>query len=285
MSANLPPSPLVIRDWLKRATAELKNIGIPSPRLDAEVILAHTVRKSRTYLHAHLDEHLTHHQHEIADARLELRRDRTPVAYIIGHKEFYGRRFRVSPATLIPRPESEEIITMLKEIAAQQTVPLLQTPAPHLVDVGTGSGCLGITAKLELPELAVTLLDTSRHALNVAESNAASLDAHVAIVRSDLLTNYPLSANYILANLPYVDSGWERSPETDHEPPEALFAEDGGLALIYKLLAQASVKLAGSGFIFIEADPRQHRRIVDVAKSHGLMLREIRSFIVCFQKS
>ena len=283
MSVNSLQHPPSVRDWLKQAAAELKLADIPSPRLDAEIILAHTVRKSRTYLHAHLDDRLTHHQHEIADARLELRRDRTPVAYIIGHKEFYGRRFRVSPATLIPRPESEDIITLLKELASQ-AIPLLQTPAPHLVDVGTGTGCLGITAKLELPELDVTLLDTSRYALNVAQSNAKSLEADVTVTRSDLLTSYPLTAEYILANLPYVDPEWERSPETNHEPAEALFAEDGGLSLINKLLAQVPAKIHDQGFLVLEADPRQHQAIITSAKNHGLGLHEIRGFIVCLQK-
>lgn len=284
MNANLPPPALSIRDWLKQAAADLKMAGIPSPRLDAEIILAHTLRKSRTYLHARLDERLSHHHQEIADARLELRRDRTPVAYIIGHKEFYGRRFMVTPSTLIPRPESEEMITLLKEHAGQQ-VAILGAPKPRLVDVGTGTGCLGITAKLELGNIDVTLIDIDRHTLKVAEQTAKKLGAEVTLARGDLLTGYPLTAQYILANLPYVDPAWERSPELRFEPEKALFATNNGLYYIFKLLEQAPGKLASGGRLLLEADPRQHEQIIKNSQTRGLTVCEIRGFIICLQKS
>jgi release factor glutamine methyltransferase len=209
MSESLLPKTPAIKSWLQRAARELRSAGISSAKLDAEIILAHTLRRPRTYLHAHDDELLTSRQLEIADARLRLRLDRTPVAYIIGHKEFYGRKFRVTPATLIPRPESEIIIELLKEILPTN-LPLLREIPKRLVDVGTGTGCLGITAKLEFPELDVALLDISRHALNIAELNAKKLQAEVTIERSDLLSQYPLQADVIIANLPYVDPEWER---------------------------------------------------------------------------
>lgn len=283
MNAKLPLPAPAISDWLRQATTELADAGISSAKLDAEIILAHTIRRPRTYLHAHGDELLTDRLHEIADARLQLRLNRTPVAYIIGHKEFYGRHFRVTPATLIPRPESETIIELLKEYALRHQ-PLLDEPLRRLVDVGTGSGCLGISAKLELPELDVTLLDISQHALVVAEANAKALQAKVHIVRSNLLANYPLRADYILANLPYVDTSWERSPETNYEPALALFAEDQGLALIAKLLEQAPDHLTTDGLLLCEADPRQHPAIIKLAKQFGLAHRETRGFIVCLQK-
>jgi release factor glutamine methyltransferase len=284
MSVNLLPQPPSFREWLIKATAELRAGSIPSPRLDAEIILAHTLRKSRTYLHSHLDDLLTHHHFEIANARIHLRLDRTPVAYIIGHKEFYGRNFKVSPATLIPRPESEDMITLLKEYSAEN-ISVLQMPSLKLIDVGTGSGCLGISAKLELPELDVTLSDTSRHALSVAEANAASLGADVTLTIGNLLSSYPLEADYILANLPYVDESWERSPETNYEPAEALFAPHDGLALIFKLIDQALTKLSNNGCLLLEADTRQHVAITSYAKDHGFSLRDIRGLIITFAKS
>jgi release factor glutamine methyltransferase len=283
MSANLPPKALAIKDWLRDAANQLMAIGIASAKLDAEIILAHTLRQNRTYLHAHDDELLSARHREIADARLQLRLDRTPIAYIVGHKEFYGRLFKVNPATLIPRPESETIITLLKELTAQTTI-TLDPAVTRLVDVGTGSGCLGVTAKLEIPELEVTLIDISRQALTVAETNAARLHADVALVRSDLLSAYPLSAQYIVANLPYVDQEWERSPETNYEPALALFAPDEGLALINKLLQQAPSHINAGGYLLLEADPRQHDAIIKSAKNHGFTMREVRDFIVVLQK-
>lgn len=281
MNENLPPQLPDISQWLRQAASELKYAGISSPRLDAEIILAHTLRKSRTYLHAHLDEPIDPRHRDIADARLALRLDHTPVAYIIGHKEFYGRPFKVTPATLVPRPESETMITMLHELAPPP-VAILGAPKKRLVDVGTGTGCLGITAKLEFPDLEVTLCDSSRHALAVAQANAELLYAEVSVLRSNLLSAYPLTADYMLANLPYVDESWQRSPETNYEPAEALFAGDGGCDLIEKLLDQAPNKLSPNGYLFIEADPRQHGRLIHYAKNRGFDLVEARGFILCF---
>jgi release factor glutamine methyltransferase len=274
---------MTISQWITGTAASLKAVGIPSARLDAEIILAHTLKKQRTYLHAHGDEPLTGRELEIADARAALRLDRTPVAYIIGHKEFYGRLFKVTPSTLIPRPESERIITLLKELMPA-TISLLQEAPKRLVDVGTGSGCLGITAKLEQPELEVTLLDISNHALKVAEKNASVLEARVELQRSNLLADYPFRPDIIIANLPYVDPEWERSPETDHEPSLALFASDNGLYLIKNLIEEAAARTSAGTLLFLEADPRQHKAIISHAKNHGFLMRESRDFIVVLEK-
>jgi release factor glutamine methyltransferase len=284
MNVNSPLKTPAINDWIHQATIELVGAGIGSAKLDAEIILAHTLRKSRTYLHAHGEQQLEPRQYEIARARLDLRLDRTPIAYIIGHKEFYGRLFRVTPATLIPRPESEALITLLKELTPKNLF-LPGTPPQRLLDVGTGTGCLGITAKLELPELQVTLLDISRHALNVAQRNAKYLNAEVAIKQSDLLTDYPLEADYIIANLPYVDPEWERSPETNYEPEMALFAANKGLQLILKLLLQIPSHLTAGGYVLLESDPRQHKAITEAAKAAGLTHLKTDGFIQAFQKN
>lgn len=271
-AANIPTS---IQAWLRDSAEMLADRGITSALLDAELILAHTVRKNRTWLHAHHDERLTERQLEIAHARLQLRLDRTPLAYIIGHREFYGRLFKVTPSVLIPRPESEAIITCLRQYE------------PHtgrLVDVGTGSGCLGITAKLEIPALDVTLTDNSRHALAVARENATRLHAHVDIIQSDLLSATFGTFDGIIANLPYVDASWERSPETNCEPSEALFANNNGLALINKLIIQTGTALNNSGWLYLEADPRQHTAIIARASRLQLVHRVTDGFCLVFQK-
>jgi release factor glutamine methyltransferase len=167
-----------IKDWIIDATRQLDAAGINSGRLDAEIILSHCLRRPRTYVHAHNDEQLDGRTLEVADARLLLRLDRVPIAYIIGHKDFYGRRFSVTTSTLIPRPESETLIDELKNLAPKN-LQLFDNDPFTIVDVGTGSGCLGITAKLELPDSRVTLLDISPYALKVAASNASRLHADV----------------------------------------------------------------------------------------------------------
>lgn len=275
MNENSRLSQPTIDNWLRDAAEQLANVGIASALLDAEIILAHTLRKSRTWLHAHGDEGISERELEIADARLRLRLDRTPIAYIIGHKEFYTRLFKVTPSVLIPRPESENIINLLKQTTLRQ--------GARLIDVGTGSGCLGVTAKLELPHLDITLSDISRPALTVATENASNLEAEVATIKSDLLAEAPGMFDVILANLPYVDRSWERSPETAYEPELALFADKGGTELIDQLLQEATKKLLPQGYIFIEADPEQHNHIISTAHSLGFAHLATADYILQFQ--
>lgn len=263
-----------INHWLTAATKQLKDVGITSARLDAEIILAHTLNRSRMWLHAHSDESFDAGRQEIADTRILLRRDHTPIAYITGHKEFYGHPFKVTPSTLIPRPESENLIELLKRYVTPRHT--------TLIDVGTGSGCLGITAKLEFSHLSVTLSDISRHALTIAKQNAETLHAEVETVESDLL---PPSGQYsiIVANLPYVDHEWERNKETDFEPPLALFAENDGRALIEQLIDQASNQLIPGGLLLLEADPRQMNALRLYGENHGFEHVVTHDFSILFR--
>ena len=270
-----------ISSWLAEAAEALKINSIESARLDAEIILAHTLKKSRTWLHAHGDEELDPRLVEIADTRIALRKDRTPVAYIVGHKEFYGRTFKVTPATLIPRPESEAVITLLGQYLERFLTPI----APEhirIIDVGTGSGCLGITAKLEWPALTVTLTDKSPQALAIAKENATALNADVSYFRGDLLRGFGDSADCIIANLPYVDRSWEVSPDTRAEPDMALYAQHEGLALINTLIAQSSAILPVGGALILESDPRQHDAIIEETARYGLSHEATDGFITLF---
>ena len=265
---------MIISEWLKIATKSLKTANIPSARLDAELILANTLRKNRTYLHAHLDEEIDPRRFDIANARLDLRLDRVPIAYILGYKEFYGRRFTVSPSVLIPRPESEDLISLFLELTASEIAEKV------LIDVGTGSGCLGITAKLERSNLSVILSDISKPALNIAEKNANALNADVHIQQQSLLNGQLKPVDYIFANLPYVDENWDVSPELQYEPEIALFAEDEGLKLILQLISQAPRCLTPEGLLFIEADPQQHNRIIDEAVKNGFVKERVLNYIL-----
>ena len=261
---------LTISTWLRSATKQLADASIHSAILDAELLLAETLRRPRMYLHAHPDEEIDPRRVDIANARLSLRLDRVPMAYILGYKDFYGRHFTISPAVLVPRPESETIIELLKELNV----------SGKLLDVGTGSGCLGITAKLELPTLDVILSDISDQALRIAKQNAQDLGADVALIESNLLRGVPGSFDVVVANLPYVDASWERSPETNHEPTLALFADDGGLAVIYKLIDQLPSQLNPGAYVLLEADPVQHGAIIAYAQSHGLVRHLTRDYVI-----
>lgn len=271
-----------IEGWLAEASNLLSKAGIESARLDAELILAHTLRKSRTYLHAHANDDLDGRHKDIADVRIILRIERTPIAYIVGHKWFYGRQFKTTPAALIPRPESEAIIDVLDGIITKNLSILPEQL--HIVDIGTGTGCIGITAKLEWPQLNVTLTDTSTHALNLAKENAKMLDANVHFVKANLLHGYATPIDIIVANLPYVDKKWEVSPETEAEPQDALFAPDNGLFLIKKLIEQAESLLKTDGHLVLESDRRQHEAIITHAKQHKLKHIRTEGLITCFTR-
>ncbi|MEI7539175.1 MAG: peptide chain release factor N(5)-glutamine methyltransferase [Candidatus Saccharibacteria bacterium] len=268
----------VINEWLANSTRQLSDIDIPSARLDAEVILAFAIGKDRTYLHAYPDKIIDDEVLETANKSLDLRLKRTPIAYIIGRKEFYGRQFTVTPVTLIPRPESETIIDILK------TINEIGNPL-RLVDVGTGSGCLGITAKLEFPNLNVTLIDISDEALKIAAKNAADLAADVNIIHSNLLKECTIKPDIIIANLPYVDRNWNRSPETDHEPELALFADDNGQLIIKQLISEAKNMLNTGAHLIIEADPDQHQSLIEYAKVHDFVKNQQLDYILDFTKN
>ena len=264
-----------ISTWLKHAAEHLKNAGITSAQLDAELLLANTLRKNRTYLHAHLDEEIDPRRVDIAEARLSLRLDRVPLAYILGKKEFYGRNFSVSPSVLVPRPESE-MINLLLKLAPQDDQPRT------LIDIGTGSGCLGITAALELPDnWHVVLSDISPKALLVAEKNAKKLGAKIFTQKQSLLLGQFEKLDCILANLPYVDKDWKNtSPELRHEPSEALYASEGGLKLIRELIQQAPKHMTDQGLLFIEADEEQHQTIIAFGNQNGFLHLETSGLIV-----
>lgn len=270
----------LLRDWLNDASHQLTKIGISSSALDAEIILADALQKDRTYLHAHPEQIINHNQVKIANHNLESRLKRMPIAYIIGHKEFYGHKFKVSPDTLIPRPESETIIELLADILENNP----RDQPVKLVDVGTGSGCLGITAKLEFPNINVTLLDISNQALVIAMQNAKNLSANVEIIQGNLLRDYPIKIDILIANLPYVDRLWDRSPETNYEPSLALFADNHGLDIIEKLILQTNDNLVIGGYLILEADPEQHHILIKFAKKHFLELLKQEGYIIVFKK-
>lgn len=283
MSVNSKPkvsnSKITVQQWLQQATEALKAVGIPSARLDAELLLADALKVDRPWLIAHNDTLIAT---GVAQDTLHRRTQREPLAYIRGWQEFYGRRFIVSSNVLIPRPESETLIEFLKS---------LETPSDaRLIDVGTGSGCLGITAALELPNTHVTLVDISDSALTIARQNITQLAAQrttaIATITSDLLGSVSVDSpvDIIIANLPYVDREWQRSPETNYEPSLALFAEDQGLALIKTLITQAETQLTVGGYLLLEADTRQLDDIAAIAQQHTFSLLKREGFCLAFQK-
>lgn len=209
-------------------------------------------------------------------------------AYNRGFQDFYGRDFLVTKDVLIPRPETESIIDIVKSLAGKPILPGVKAPAPKIketakiLDVGTGSGCIAITVKKELPEAIVTGVDIKKSALEIAEKNAKKLGANVDFRQSDLLENIGKDYNIIIANLPYVDPEWDwlDKEALSIEPSIALYAADHGLALIKKLIDQA--KENPPEYLILEADPCQHEEIKNYATKNGFRYLETRGFAILF---
>ena len=273
-----PPSPTSVDVWLAAAAAQLRTAGIASSRLDSELLLSHVLQRPRHWLHAHGDSVLSQAHQMQVEQLLTRRLQHEPLAYLVGHKEFYGRDFAISPAVLVPRPETEQMITLLLQ--------LIQPTQRTIADVGTGSGILAITAQLELSPCQVDAYDISPEALAIAQHNAQQHDAtSVSFIQSDLLAAAQQRYDVILANLPYVNPTWQRDDrETAHEPALALFAKDDGLALISTLLAQTEQWLTPSGLLILEADPCQHSRIIARAAAHQLTHARSEGYALAFTK-
>lgn len=272
---------MTLGELIKSTTGQLKKAGINTARLDALVLLGDVWKKDKAWLLAHSDQNVPSYIQTRLQPKVAARAKRKPMAYVRGKQEFYGRDFVVNRHVLIPRPDSEALIDLLK--------PLVGTKPGHLIDVGTGSGALGITAALECPSLKVWLTDIDQDALAIANHNARRFKLRLQFWPGNLLENhisqpdYPY-IDYILANLPYVDSKWSRNLETNFEPKLALFADDEGLDLIKKLITQTPLALKPGGYLLLEADPRQHNRIIDFAKTNGLVFVDQKDFAIVFKR-
>jgi release factor glutamine methyltransferase len=221
-----------------------------------------------------------------------------PLAYIEGFAYFYGRKFLVTPDVLIPRPETERLVTeallsydsSVSEEACNdrpeerprgpgRSVSGLGTPTPsrvqasniQVLDLCTGSGCIGITLKKERPDWHVTCSDISPAALDVCADNAFALlnrDQPLKIIESNLFELLPHKYDLIVTNPPYVDRTWDwlDHQSLDHEPSLALYAPDRGLAIIKRILDQAADHLTPNGRLILECDPSQHQTVIDYAR-------------------
>ena len=182
--------PANVSKLLKEVEHLFSEASIPSPHLDAEVLLAYILDVNRAWLAAHSKEELGSEEVRKLESLVQRRLRREPIAYLTGTKEFYGRDFIVTPEVLIPRPETEALIELSMKVLKYEVRSMKYGKITKLVDVGCGSGCIGITLKLEHPELDVTLCDISPEALAIAAENAKILNADVTLVESDLLSSF-----------------------------------------------------------------------------------------------
>lgn len=273
-----------INEWLKNAETQLKKAGIATARLDALVLAEDELNKDKSYLLSHPEQQLSRASLKKLDTQLKRRFNHEPLSYIRGKSEFYGREFIVSKHTLEPRPESETMIEVLKNM-----------PKPSaILDIGTGSGCLAITAKLELGDPKVYASDISSKCLAIARTNSKNLGAQVLFYKGDLLAPLPKkllsSPLLITANLPYVPNKYSLNKAAKHEPRIAVFGGPDGLDIYRRLFtqfnnlsSQIAKDLQFECTILTESLPFQHKELAKIANSSGFVLEKTDDFVQVFK--
>ena len=227
----------------------------PSPDLDAQVLLCHVLARPRSYLFTWPERELEAHQQQSFLALLARRERGEPVAHLTGEGEFFGRNFSVTPDTLIPRPDTETLVELALKLGPAG-------PA-RVVDLGTGTGAIGVTLALERPQWQVTLTDLSAAALAVAGGNARQLGAQVTLQQGSWLEDCRGPFDVIVSNPPYIDPADHHLDEGDvrFEPRSALVADQRGLADLATIITQSAARLVAGGWLLLEHGYQQGAQV------------------------
>jgi release factor glutamine methyltransferase len=242
---------VLLRDALTSAVNRLTASRVPSPRMNAELLLMFTLNSDRAYLYAHPERDLGSDEQSRYEQALDQRAKGLPAQYITGHQEFWGMDFIVSPAVLIPRPETEHVIETVLPLARAIT-------NPQIADVGTGSGCIALALAKELPQAEIHATDISSDALEIARANAArhELESRIHFHQGDLLEGFKHNRfDVVVSNPPYVGESEEDQVQLEvrkYEPRHAVFAGPTGLEVIQRLIPQAHSALKPGGWLVIE---------------------------------
>ncbi len=263
------PEPWTLRRTVTWMAEDLARRGVDSPRLDAELIAAHALGIDRLRLYMDLDRPLDDEERAAIRVLLRRRRAREPMAYILGYRDFYGRRFEVTPDVLIPRPETEELVEhALRRLPERASVSAL--------DVGTGSGAIALTLAAERPGLRVTATDRSPAALRVARRNASRLGVQERVrwFVGDLFSPLPEDEAYdlVVSNPPYVAEPLlpTLQPEVARwEPREALIAGPDGMDVLRRLVAEAPARIRPGGWLLLEMGAEQGEAVATMLHAAG----------------
>ncbi len=253
---------MYLKDVLRAAIMRLEDGRVGSPRLNAEVLLMHTLGCDRAYLYAHPERELNEDELARYDEHLSERSRGVPSQYITGHQEFYGLDFIVGPGVLIPRPETEHLVEAVLDITNH--IP----PGPHIVDVGTGSGAIAIVIAHELPDAYVYATDISEEALEIARANATRLqvDDDIEFRQADLLEGYADGKfDIVVSNPPYVGESEHDKVQLEvrkFEPHLAVFGGHEGLDIYRRLIPQAQRVLRPGRWLAMEIGYSQEAQVV-----------------------
>ncbi len=241
-----------IKTAISNAVERLAHEPIGPPRMAAEALMMFVLKCDRAFLFAHSEQQLTAEQQTRFEEAVAQRASGKPLQYITGRQEFWGFEFVVSPAVLIPRPETEHLVSAALEKAAQ-----VNRDDIRIIDVGTGSGCVALALASELPEAQIEAVDISSVALQVARENARRLDlaARVNFYESDLLASARGEYDLIVSNPPYVgrcEADKVQREVREHEPDVAVFGGEQGLDIYRRLIPEAWDKLKPGGWLLME---------------------------------
>ncbi|MFW7377879.1 MAG: peptide chain release factor N(5)-glutamine methyltransferase [Oligoflexus sp.] len=263
-----------IRDIMNWSVPYLKKSGSLSARLDTELLLAESLNCQRIDLYLHHDKPLNMEERQKFRALLKRRAAGEPIPYILKEREFYGLSFEVTPDVLIPRPETEHLVEiaerLLQEAAGGRT-------PQRVLDIGTGSGCIAIALKKQLPAIQVEAWDICEKALDVAQSNSERHEVAIDFRKEDALNDMAWTVerplfDVICSNPPYISHDEKANlPNSvlSFEPHRALFAADDGLSFYRKLAQHAHLKLYPLGSVVCEIGYQQGLVVSDIFKHHG----------------
>jgi release factor glutamine methyltransferase len=263
--------PWTIGRLLTFTTDYLEQHGSDSPRLDAEVLLAEARGCKRIELYTAFAENADDQTRTAFRELVRRRAEGTPVAYLVGKREFFSLSFRVTPDVLIPRPETETLVVRLLDLAKGQGGGEL-----NVLDIGTGSGIIAVSAAKHLPHAKLTAVDSSVAALAIARKNAAdhTVAAQIDFLESDLLSSLPPEQkfNIVASNPPYVSQAEfaKLAPSVkNYEPEQALLAGPRGTEVIERLVPQAAQHLISGGWLLLEVSPMIESAVREIITQHG----------------
>ncbi len=282
-------------DWFKSSTQQLQASGIKSAQLDSLIILEYVLKISRTNLLVHFDQAIKNSQKKILNHCLELRLQHRPIAYITNSIEFYGFNFYVDDRVLIPRPESEELVTkanlmiylfyiirLLVKFELDPNFELFQRLKFNVADLGTGSGNIGISLSLINPYSRVDLIEKSSKAIEVCRLNVVKNNQKNQIFLSEFskidLSNY----DFIVANLPYLPSKLKLNRATSYEPNTALFSGQDGLKDYTKLFQVISKSSKKPLLIILEKLDFLDNQLLNLAELNNYHSIIKTKFMFCF---
>ena len=270
--------PWTIKRLLDWTVEHFDHVNSPSSRLDAEVLLAEALDCPRINLYTRFNEVPEDEPMAKYRAWVKRRAAGEPVAYLVGHREFYSLKFFVDSNVLIPRPETEHVV-----MAAIEAAKTIDASPLRIIDIGTGSGCVAITLAKQLAEAAdkrdvvVAATDISPDAIQIAQKNAEAhgVDSRVRFFTGDLLAALPAGSkpvHMIVSNPPYIGSGEINTLDgnvKNHEPHVALFGGENGTEIIKRLIDQAIPMLLPGGYLIFETSPINIDRCVDLVSKHA----------------